>query len=108
VPRRSADRGGSLRDYARVAALLHPAQAHPPGVHPRAVVAADATIAPGASIGACVVIESGARVGEHARVGPGCVVGARAEIGSSSELVASVVVCHDVRIGSRVSCIPAP
>jgi UDP-3-O-[3-hydroxymyristoyl] glucosamine N-acyltransferase len=88
--------------YARVAALLHPAQAHPPGVHPRAVVAADATIAPGASIGACVVIESGARVGEHARVGPGCVVGARAEIGSSSELVASVVVCHDVRIGSRV------
>jgi UDP-3-O-[3-hydroxymyristoyl] glucosamine N-acyltransferase len=88
--------------YARIAAFLHPPPRHRGGVHPRAVVAADADVAPSASIAACAVIESGARVGEQARIGPGCVVGERAQIGAFTELVAGVIVCHDVRIGARV------
>lgn len=43
-----------------------------PGVHPTAVVAADATIGPDASIGAHCVIERGARVGARSVLMPGC------------------------------------
>ena len=88
--------------YARIAADLHPAPDFTPGISPGAHVAADAEVAADAGVAPGAVIEAGARVGAGAWVGPNCVVGAGAEIGPGSRLVASVTLCHGVRLGARV------
>jgi UDP-3-O-[3-hydroxymyristoyl] glucosamine N-acyltransferase len=87
--------------YARIAGWLHPQAALAPGVHPSAVVAADARIEPGAEIGAQAVIGAGARIGARVLVGPGSVVGAGASIGEDTRLVARVTLYPGVRIGRR-------
>ena len=89
--------------YARLtqwwAARQRPAAA--PGVHGSAVIAAGATIASSASVGALVVIESGATVGEGAVIGPHCVIGAGARIGARTLLAARVTLGSGCSVGDR-------
>ena len=89
--------------YARLtqwwAARQRPAAA--PGVHGSAVIAAGATIASSASVGALVVIESGATVGEGAVIGPHCVIGAGARIGAHTLLAARVTLGSGCSVGER-------
>ncbi len=73
----------------------------PPGVHPTAVVAADAEIA-GACVAAGVYVGSGARVGEGTQLHPGVYVGDRARIGRNCVLWPGVVIREDVSLGDRV------
>jgi UDP-3-O-[3-hydroxymyristoyl] glucosamine N-acyltransferase len=87
--------------YARIAAVLHPFPAAPPGTHPSAVVAADARIDPSAHVGALSVIGEGAIIGARAFIGPQCLVEAGATVGEDARLTARVTVCHDVEIGAR-------
>ncbi|HEY9199679.1 MAG TPA: UDP-3-O-(3-hydroxymyristoyl)glucosamine N-acyltransferase [Gammaproteobacteria bacterium] len=87
--------------YARVAALLSPPTAAAPGVHPSAVVAADARIDPSASIGPLSVIEAGAEIAAGVTIGPGCVVGRGVRIGADTRLIANVTLCHAVQLGAR-------
>jgi UDP-3-O-[3-hydroxymyristoyl] glucosamine N-acyltransferase len=87
--------------YARMAALLHPSPRAPAGIHPTAVVAADAQIHPEAHVGALAVIESGARIGARVCIGPHCMIGARVVLGADSILVARVTLCRDVSVGER-------
>ena len=72
------------------------------GVHPSAVVAADAQVNASASIGAYAVIESGAQIAAGVTVGAHCVIGARSVIGEGGWLAPRVTLYHDVRIGKRV------
>ncbi len=88
--------------YARLSHRFDPKPLAVAGVHPTAVVAADAQIDPSASIGPGAVIESGARVGVETVVGAQCFVGARSTIGSGGWLAPRVSVYHDVHIGDRV------
>jgi UDP-3-O-[3-hydroxymyristoyl] glucosamine N-acyltransferase len=92
--------------YARIAAWLHAAPAPTPGIHPSAVVAADARIDPTAEVAAQAVVGAGSVVEESAVVGPGCVLGARVRIGAGSRLAARVTVLDGVEIGRR--CILHP
>jgi UDP-3-O-[3-hydroxymyristoyl] glucosamine N-acyltransferase len=69
--------------FARVAQLLDPTPRPQPGVHPSAVVAADA------------------RLGEAVSIGPGCVIGAGVSIGAASVLHANVTVYSGCVIGAR-------
>ncbi|MFI4891238.1 MAG: UDP-3-O-(3-hydroxymyristoyl)glucosamine N-acyltransferase [Steroidobacterales bacterium] len=87
--------------YARVAALLHPAPAMIPGIHPSAIVDPEAIIAPSASIGPLSVIEAGVTVGERVAIGPGCIVQSGARIGEDSQLIARVVLRPRVQVGAR-------
>src|SRR5690606_23317496 len=87
--------------YARVAAALHPPRAPRPGIHPTAVVAADARIASSAEIGPHVTIGEGCTIGEGAIIGPGCTLGARVEVGDGTRLAARVTLLDGVRIGRR-------
>lgn len=87
--------------YARATAVLYPPEPVAGGLHPSAMVAADASVAGSARVDAHCVIESGASVGEGAVVGPGCFVGAGARIGEGTRLVANVTVYDGVRIGRR-------
>ena len=87
--------------YARIAGWLHPEPELLPGIHPSAVVAADARIDPSAEIGAQAVVGAGASIGARVLVGPGSVIGARAVIGADTRLVARVTLYRQVRIGER-------
>ncbi|MFO1720588.1 UDP-3-O-(3-hydroxymyristoyl)glucosamine N-acyltransferase [Pseudomonas aeruginosa] len=73
------------------------------GIHPTAIVAADAEVDPSASVGAYAVIESGARIGAGVSIGAHCVIGARSVIGEGGWLAPWVTLYHDVTIGARVS-----
>src|SRR5262249_41041252 len=75
--------------FAKVAALLHPANAITPGVHPSATIERDARIAQTAMIAAHAVVGSGAIVGDGARIGAGCVLGANVRIGDDALLHAN-------------------
>ncbi|MCR6701307.1 MAG: UDP-3-O-(3-hydroxymyristoyl)glucosamine N-acyltransferase [Dokdonella sp.] len=88
--------------YARIAALFDHVPAAPPGIHPSAVVAAEARIADGASIGPFCVVEAGAEVEDGAIVGPHCTIGPDCRIGAGSRLVARVTLVLRVALGRRV------
>ena len=88
--------------YARVAALFAPQIAQRQGIHPSAVVSAQAQVDATAWIGPQCVIEAGAVIAEQAFIGPACVIGAQAVIGAQSQLIARVTVCQRVQIGHRV------
>jgi UDP-3-O-[3-hydroxymyristoyl] glucosamine N-acyltransferase len=88
--------------YARISHLFDPKPRAATGVHPSAVVAADAQVDPSASVGACAVIESGAVIGAGTTIGAQCFIGARSVIGEGGWLAPRVTLYHDVRIGQRV------
>jgi len=87
--------------YAKVAGLFERRPACAPGIHPSAVIAADAHIASGVAIGAFCVVESGARIDEGALLGPYCHVGADCHVGAQTRLVARVTLVARVRLGKR-------
>jgi UDP-3-O-[3-hydroxymyristoyl] glucosamine N-acyltransferase len=87
--------------YARVAAILHPRPAAAPGVHPSAVVAADARVAPSAAVGPHAVVGARAVIGERAEIGAGCVIGAGAALGDDVLLHPNVTVCDACVVGPR-------
>jgi UDP-3-O-[3-hydroxymyristoyl] glucosamine N-acyltransferase len=87
--------------YAKVAAVLHPATAALPGIHPSAVVDPRAHVAATASIGPLAVIGRDAVIGERVRIGPGCVIGESAAIGEDGWLYANVTVYPRCVIGAR-------
>ena len=87
--------------YAKIAALLSPAEKYQAGIDSSAHVAADATISKTASIAAGVVIESGVKVADSVRIGPGCVLQKNVIVESESVLTANVTIAHDCIIGKR-------
>jgi len=88
--------------YARVSHLFDPKPKSAAGIHPSAVIAADAVVDPTASVGAFAVIEGSARIAAGVTVGAHCFIGARSEIGEGGWLAPRVTLYHDVRVGKRV------
>ena len=87
--------------YARAGQLLHPPPAPRPGIHPSAIVEADAEVDASAEIGPRVVVGAGARVGAGCIIGPGTVIEPGARVGEGSRLGPGVVLGRDCRIGRR-------
>ncbi|QKE65654.1 UDP-3-O-(3-hydroxymyristoyl)glucosamine N-acyltransferase [Aquipseudomonas campi] len=88
--------------YAQLSHLFDRKPVATAGVHPTAVVAADAQVDASASIGAYAVIESAAQIGAGVTIGAHCVIGARSSIGEHGWLAPRVTLYHDVHIGKRV------
>jgi len=82
--------------------LFHPPSPVVPGVHPTAVVAADARIDATAAVGAHAVVEADARIGARVHVGALAYVGAGVEIGEDCALGPHVALLAGVRLGRRV------
>jgi UDP-3-O-[3-hydroxymyristoyl] glucosamine N-acyltransferase len=91
--------------WARVAALFHPLPPVRPGVHPSAVVAADARIDPSSEIGPLAVICAGATVGPRCRVGPLTVIGEGVVLGADCRIGAQASLSHAL-LGDRVTVYP--
>lgn len=88
--------------YARISHLFDPKPRASTGVHPTAVIAADAQVDAAASVGPFAVVESGARIAAGVTIGAHCFIGARCVIGEGGWLAPRVTLYHDVRIGKRV------
>lgn len=87
--------------YAKVSHLFATEALNPPGIHPSAVIAADAQVAASAHIGPLAVIESGAQIGAGAVIGAQCYIGANTQIGANTRLWPNVTIYHGVKIGQR-------
>ncbi len=89
---------------ARLCARIEQALRLPPaaGVHPSAVVAADARVDASASVGPLCVIESGARIGARVELQAAVYVGRDVVIGEDSQLMAGVRLYAGSELGRRV------
>lgn len=92
--------------FARIAALFERCEDFTPGIHPTAVIAADAEVHPNASIGPHTSIGARSRVDAGARIGPACVIGEDCDIGPDCELVARVTLVCRVQLAPRVRIHP--
>lgn len=75
----------------------------PPGVHPTAVIAEDATLGDNVSIGPYVVIESGATIGANTQLRAHVFIGQSVTIGEDCCLHPHVTVYENSVLGNRVS-----
>jgi UDP-3-O-[3-hydroxymyristoyl] glucosamine N-acyltransferase len=82
--------------FIRVARLFHPAPTPRPGIHPSAVVAADAEVGEGTEIGAGAVVGAGARIGPRCIIGAHVVIGPGVEIGEGCRLHPHCSVSHAI------------
>jgi UDP-3-O-[3-hydroxymyristoyl] glucosamine N-acyltransferase len=80
---------------------MDPGQGYEGGVHPSAVVDADARLGAGVSIGPLAVVGAGAEIGDGTVLGPQVQVGVEAVIGPQSLLHAGVRIGARVRMGAR-------
>jgi UDP-3-O-[3-hydroxymyristoyl] glucosamine N-acyltransferase len=88
--------------FAKAAHWLLPESTHAPGVHPTAIVAPDAKLAPNVSVGPYVVIESSAEIGSGTVVEAFCFVGRGAHLGENCRLHPRVTLNGGTRLGNRV------
>jgi UDP-3-O-[3-hydroxymyristoyl] glucosamine N-acyltransferase len=87
--------------FARAIRLLYPVSSPPAATHPSAVIAPDAIIEKGVTIGPFVVIESGARIGKRSILNAHVVIGTGASIGADCVLHARVSIRERVQLGER-------
>lgn len=88
--------------FTRVSQLFNPLPQPKAGIHPSAVIAADAVIDASVEIGPHAVVESGAIIGAGTIVQAGCVIGERVNLGSNCILYPRVVIYHHCQLGDRV------
>ena len=88
--------------FAKVSALLNPRPQAVPGIHPGAVISADARVDPAAHIGANVVVGAGAVIGAGCVIMEGCSIGERTVLGENAYLYPRVVIYQDCVIGNNL------
>jgi len=91
--------------WARAATLFFPLPPATAGIHPAAVVAADAQIDPTAEIGPLAVIGAGVRIGPRCRIGPLAVVDNGVVMGRDCRVGAHASLSH-AWLGDRVFIYP--
>jgi len=88
--------------FAKAAALLMDRPPIATGVHPTAIIATLAQIAPNVSIGPYAVIGEDVHIGEDTQIGPHAVIGAGCWIGKNCRIHPRVTLYTGVRLGDRV------
>ena len=88
--------------FARAIELFHPAPRFVPGVHPTAVIAGSAQIAPGAHIGPYCFVDEDVRIGSNAVLHSFVTIYRGATIGDNFFAHSHTVVRENCRIGHRV------
>jgi UDP-3-O-[3-hydroxymyristoyl] glucosamine N-acyltransferase len=89
-------------DFARAIELFHPAPRFTMGVHPTAVIAQTAKIAPGAHIGPYCFVDEEVAIGRNAVLHSFVTIYAGAKIGDDFFAHSHVTVRENCRIGNRV------
>ncbi|HEX2093459.1 MAG TPA: UDP-3-O-(3-hydroxymyristoyl)glucosamine N-acyltransferase [Longimicrobiaceae bacterium] len=86
---------------ARILSVLYPERREPPGIHPTALVAADAELGVGVRIEAYAVIGDGVRIGNGVRIGAHAVLGDRCRVGADTVIHPHVTLYPGVEVGER-------
>jgi UDP-3-O-[3-hydroxymyristoyl] glucosamine N-acyltransferase len=94
--------GETRMALARLTALFDRGPSQDKGVHPTAVVAPDAELGEGVSIGSYAVVGPRSRIGAGTRIMPHVTVGADVTIGEHGLLHSGVRIGHGCVIGDRV------
>jgi UDP-3-O-[3-hydroxymyristoyl] glucosamine N-acyltransferase len=81
---------------------LYPQDGPPPGVDPKADVAADAVVHPEAFVGAFVTVGRRATIGARCVLHPGCRIGADVSLGDDCVIHPNAVLYDGVALGDRV------
>jgi UDP-3-O-[3-hydroxymyristoyl] glucosamine N-acyltransferase len=71
------------------------------GIHPSAVIEADAELAADVEVGPCAVISAGAVVGPGSSIGAGCFLGPGVTVGTGCLIEPNVTLHRDTRLGDR-------
>jgi UDP-3-O-[3-hydroxymyristoyl] glucosamine N-acyltransferase len=88
--------------FATVAEWFAPPPiAFPPGIHPTAIVAADAKVGRDVHLGPYCVVEPGATIGDRCVLVANCYVGHGASLGEDSKLYPQVSLREYVQVGRR-------
>jgi UDP-3-O-[3-hydroxymyristoyl] glucosamine N-acyltransferase len=87
--------------FARAVARLHPPEPPAPGIHPTAVIAANAVLGDNVSIAPFAVIGEAAEVGSGSVIEAGTSIGPRVRLGRGCHLHANVSIYAGVTIGDR-------
>jgi UDP-3-O-[3-hydroxymyristoyl] glucosamine N-acyltransferase len=94
--------GNPYLAFQKVVRIFRPeAFRPPPGVHPTAVVAADAVLGEDVSIGPHCVIGEGTRIGDRTVVMAGCFIGPQSSVGAESMLYPHVTIREECSVGDR-------
>jgi UDP-3-O-[3-hydroxymyristoyl] glucosamine N-acyltransferase len=88
--------------FARAAEWLLPPAPIAKGIHPTAVIAPSAQLAPGVGVGPYAVIEEDVRIGAGTEIGAFCFLGRGARIGEGCRLYPRVTLYSGARLASRV------
>jgi UDP-3-O-[3-hydroxymyristoyl] glucosamine N-acyltransferase len=88
--------------FAKAAALLIERTPIAAGIHPTAIMAALAQIAPNVSIGPYSVIGEDVHIGEGTQIGPHTVIAAGCWLGKNCRIHPRVTLYNGVRLGDRV------
>ncbi|HVV02528.1 MAG TPA: UDP-3-O-(3-hydroxymyristoyl)glucosamine N-acyltransferase, partial [Verrucomicrobiae bacterium] len=88
--------------FAKVLPLFFPEPRFPAGVHPTAVMPADAQVHPSAHIGPHCVLESGVKIGAQSVLQGGNHVGMGCKLGEAVNLFPNVTLYPATEIGNRV------
>jgi UDP-3-O-[3-hydroxymyristoyl] glucosamine N-acyltransferase len=94
--------GETRTALAKLTALFDPGPPHEAGIHSAAVVASDAIIDEGVSIGPYAVVGARSRIGARTTIMPHVTIGAGAAIGADCLLHPGVRIGHGCRVGDRV------
>ena len=89
--------------FARIAAVLHPSERPPPGIHPTAVCAESFRPGPDLSVGPMVVIGRDVSIGARGCIHAGVVIGDGVAMGDDVCIHPNVTLMAGCRIGSRVT-----
>ncbi len=89
-------------DFAHTLEIFFPSYRPPQGIHPSVVIAADASIGGGASIGAYCVIGAGVRIGRAAVIHPHVTIYPGVRIGDDFTCHSHVSILDNVTIGNGV------
>jgi UDP-3-O-[3-hydroxymyristoyl] glucosamine N-acyltransferase len=87
--------------FARATALLHPQPRPAPGIHPTAIIAPEAEIGAGVTVGPYAVVGARARIGNRSILHAHVVVGDDAVLGTDCLVHARVSIRERVQIGAR-------
>jgi UDP-3-O-[3-hydroxymyristoyl] glucosamine N-acyltransferase len=88
--------------FAKVLPLFFPEPVFAPGIHPTAIVPADAQVDSSAHIGPYCVLEPGVRIGPRSVLRGGDFLGANCQLGEEVHLFPNVVLYPGTEVGHRV------
>ncbi len=88
--------------FARAAEWLLPPAPIAKGIHPTAVIATSAKLAPGATVGPYAVIEEDVQIGAGTEIGAFCFLGRGAQLGEGCRLYPRVTLYAGARLANRV------